>query len=76
MPATLPELLQRVGGLDRDRVDDCLRLQKETGQGVDKILLQKGYLDEPSILKIFAEYLGYEFRPSIARPTKANAPCS
>ena len=63
--ATLPELLKRVGGLDQDRVDDCLRLQRETGQSLDKILLQKGYLDESSMLKLFGEYLGYEYRPEL-----------
>src|SRR6188768_4119555 len=65
MSAPLPELLKRVGGLDQERVDDCLRLQRETGQGLDKILLQKGYLDEPTMLKLFGEYLGYEFRPEL-----------
>ncbi|MBL8840444.1 MAG: Flp pilus assembly complex ATPase component TadA [Planctomycetes bacterium] len=65
MSATLPELLKRVGGLDQERVDDCLRLQRETGQGLDKILLQKGYLDEAAVLRLFGEYLGYEFRPEL-----------
>src|SRR5262245_40103839 len=63
--ATLPELLKRVGGLDQDRVDDCLRLQRDTGQSLDKILLQKGYLDESSMLKLFGEYLGYEYRQEL-----------
>jgi general secretion pathway protein E len=65
MPATLPDLLKRVGGLEKDRVDDCLRLQRETGQSLDKILLQKGYLDEAKMLQLFGEYLGYEFRPEL-----------
>jgi len=65
MPATLPDLLKRVGGLEQDRIDDCLRLQKETGQSLDKILLQKGYLDEARMLQLFGEYLGYEFRPEL-----------
>ena len=59
MAVTLPELLKRVGGLDPDRIEDCLRLQKETGQSLDKILLQKGYIDEPKMLQLFSEYLGY-----------------
>jgi general secretion pathway protein E len=63
--STLPELLTRVGGLDKDRVDDCLRLQRETGQSLDKILLQKGYLDEGAMLQLFGEYLGYEFRSEL-----------
>jgi hypothetical protein len=60
-----PDLLKRVGGLEKDRVDDCLRLQRETGQSLDKILLQKGYLDEAKMLQLFGEYLGYEFRPEL-----------
>ena len=63
--ATLPELMKTVGGLDKDRIDDCLRLQRETGQSLDKILLQKGYLDESSMLRVFGEYLGYEYRPEL-----------
>jgi len=62
---TLPELMKQVGGLDQDRIDDCLRLQRETGQSLDKILLQKGYLDEASMLRLFGEYLGCEYRPEL-----------
>ncbi|MBM4014577.1 MAG: type II secretion system protein GspE [Planctomycetes bacterium] len=65
MSATLPELLKKVGGLDQERVDDCLRLQRDTGQGLDKILLQKGWMDEAAVLKLFGAYLGYEFRPEL-----------
>jgi general secretion pathway protein E len=65
MAVTLPELLKRVGGLDQDRIEDCLRLQRDTGQSLDKILLQKGYIDEPRMLKLFSEYLGYEYRPEL-----------
>jgi general secretion pathway protein E len=62
---TLPELMKRVGGLDQDRIDESLRLQRETGQSLDKILLQKGYLDESSMLRLFSEYLGYEYRSEL-----------
>ena len=63
--STMSELMKRVGGLDQDRIDESLRLQRETGQTLDKILLQKGYLDESSMLELFGEYLGYEYRAEL-----------
>ena len=61
MSAPISQLLQTMGGLDDDRVEECLRLRSESGQSLDKILLQKGYLDEPAVLELFAAYLGYDY---------------
>ncbi len=65
MARPLPELLKSVGGLKAEQVDECLKLQTESGQSLDKILLSRGYLDEVSMLKVFSSFLGYEYRPDL-----------
>ncbi len=67
--ARLAELLKTIGNLDDDRVEDCLKQRKESGQSLDKILLQKGFLDENTILKLFSEYLGFEYRGDLRDDT-------
>ena len=65
MGATIAELLKSVGNLDDDRIEECLRLRKESGRSLDKILTQKGFLDEVAVLRLFGEYLGYEYMPDL-----------
>ena len=38
MPAAIADLLTSVGGLDHERVEEVLKIRKETGQALDKIL--------------------------------------
>ncbi len=44
--------------LDEARLEECLGIEKETGQTLDRVLLQKGYLTEADILRVFARALG------------------
>ena len=62
MPNSIAELLTSVAGLSDERVQEVMLQRDETGLSLDRILLQKGYLDEGQILRLFAQYLGYEFR--------------
>ena len=55
MAGTIAELLKTVAQLDDDRVEECLRQRRESGQSLDRILTSKGYLDEEGTLKLFSE---------------------
>ena len=52
-------------GLTREKIEDCRRVSAATGDSMDKVLLAKGLLDEPAVLRVYAKHLGYEFRASL-----------
>jgi general secretion pathway protein E len=52
-------------GLSRDRLEECRRIAGTTGDSLDRIILQKDYLDEATLLQIYAKHLGFEFRKSL-----------
>lgn len=58
----IEKLSQRIPG---EKLTDALRLEAESGQTLDRILVRKAYLPEADILQIFAEALGYEFKPDL-----------
>ena len=58
----LEKLSQR---LPSDKLSDALKLEAESGQTLDRILMRKAYLPEAEILQIFAEALGYDFQPDL-----------
>jgi len=52
-------------GLSREHLDECRNDAAATGESLDRILVQKEYLDENTILQIYAKHLGFEFRKSL-----------
>ncbi|MAG57262.1 MAG: type II secretion system protein GspE [Planctomycetes bacterium] len=48
--------------LPQEKLDDALRIEAESGQTLDRIILRKQYLPEDEILQTFADALGYPFR--------------
>jgi len=59
-------LLEKLGEkISAEKLNDALRLEAESGQTLDRILLRKQYLEEEDVLQVFAEALGYEFRGSL-----------
>jgi general secretion pathway protein E len=52
-------------GLARERLDECRRIAGESGDSLDRVVLQKDYLDEATVLQIYAKHLGFEFRKSL-----------
>ena len=52
-------------GLSRERLEECRRVAGATGESLDRVILSKEYLDEPTLLQIYAKHLGYEFRKSL-----------
>ena len=49
----------------RERLEECRRVAGSTGESLDRVIVQKDYLDEASVLEIYAGHLGYEFQSSL-----------
>ncbi|MCA8979716.1 MAG: Flp pilus assembly complex ATPase component TadA [Planctomycetes bacterium] len=52
-------------GLPRERLDECRRAAASSGETLDRVILQKGYLPEPQLLQVYAHALGFEYRESL-----------
>ena len=52
-------------GLAREQLEECRGLAATTGESLDQVLLTKDYLDEPTLLQVYAKHLGFEFRKSL-----------
>ncbi len=52
-------------GLSRERLEECRRIAATTGDSIDRVILVKDYLDESTLLQIYAKHLGFEFRKSL-----------
>ena len=58
MHDTVVRILREEKLLDEARLEECLGIEKESGQTLDRVLLQKGYLTETDVLRVFARALG------------------
>ncbi len=65
MDPALEEMLTTEGGLSAADVKECAILAQDSGQGLDRLLVNKGYLTEQQVLKILGRYLSYPFRPDL-----------
>jgi len=54
------------GLLDEQRLEEVFRLEKETGQGFDKIILHKGYMSENDLLRTLAYALELPYHPALS----------
>jgi general secretion pathway protein E len=61
--------LKEQGQLDEDKINDCLKLMANSGETLDKVVLKRGYLSEPEVMKILAGYLGYQFQGDLREET-------
>ncbi|MHC4932615.1 MAG: type II secretion system ATPase GspE [Planctomycetota bacterium] len=51
--------------LDSERLDEVFRLESETGQSFEKIILHKGYMSENDVLRTLAHALDLSYLPSL-----------
>ncbi len=58
-------LIERTN-LSAERVEDALRLERETGSTLDQVLVTRGFLSEPDAHAFFASYLNLERRPELS----------
>ena len=52
-------------GLSREKLEECRRAAVASGDSLDRMIVQKDYLDEVTLLQVYAKHLGYEFRKSL-----------
>ncbi len=52
--------------LSPERLEECLREEAETGDTLDRILVQKGYLTEIDALRLFGDVLGMEVMDNLS----------
>ena len=65
MRELLAKAIVEKGLLDEERLEECLALEEETGQTLDRIFVHKGYLTEKDVLVAFGEILGIPFREQL-----------
>ena len=65
MKEALREIILERDLLDEERLEECLELEAESGQTLDKILVHKGYVTERDVLSLFGEALGIPFREAL-----------
>lgn len=56
----LNEFLER-GLLDEDKMQSCLRIERDTGKSLWRIAIEQGYVTEEDALRVFAEILDIPF---------------
>ena len=61
---SISELLIEAG-ISRERLEECRRIAGTTGESLDRVILQKEYLEEQKLLQAYARHLGYEFQPRL-----------
>jgi len=59
------EGLLRKAGLTQGQIDEALAAERETGMGLDQVLISRNLLPETKCLQFFGEFLGMEFKPSL-----------
>ena len=52
-------------GLTRERLDECRGVVGDTGDTLDRVILQRDYMEENTLLQIYAKALGFEYRKSL-----------
>jgi general secretion pathway protein E len=59
------ERLAQAAELSEDRVLELKKLEAESGQSIDRLFLQKGYLQEAEVLKHLGDLMGYTVRADL-----------
>ncbi len=49
-------------GLSAARLEECRKISAESGESLDRVILQKDYLPDADLLQSYANLLGYEFQ--------------
>ncbi len=52
-------------GLSRERLEECRKLAAASGDSLDRVILQREYLSEPALLRVYAQHLGFEYRDKL-----------
>ena len=52
-------------GLTPAQIDDAVKIERETGQHLDQVLVERKMLPEPKCMELFADFLGVEYLASL-----------
>ncbi len=52
-------------GLSSEQLDECRKIAGTSGETLDRVILQKGYLPEEDLLQSYGQALGFEFIPEL-----------
>ncbi|MHC5050099.1 MAG: hypothetical protein ACYTGK_05745, partial [Planctomycetota bacterium] len=66
MRELITEFIRQHAMLDPERLEEVFRLEEETGQSFEKIILHKGYMSENDVLRTLAHALELQYVPSLA----------
>ncbi|MHC4162050.1 MAG: GspE/PulE family protein [Planctomycetota bacterium] len=66
MRELVTEFVRQHALLDPERLEEVFRLEEETGQSFEKIILHKGYMSENDVLRTLAHALELQYVPSLA----------
>ncbi|MCA8958497.1 MAG: hypothetical protein KDC87_20640, partial [Planctomycetes bacterium] len=59
------EALLRRAGLTDEQITTVISTERETGNSLDQVLIQKNIMTEGKVMDFFGEFLGLEVRPSL-----------
>ena len=65
MKTQILDILESSGKLDERTLADCLRIERETGQSLDKIVQRRGIMTEDEFNRLYAEATRTPFRESL-----------
>jgi general secretion pathway protein E len=52
-------------GLKREELEEARLAAVSTGDSIDRIIVQRAFMDEVTVLQVYAKHLGFEFRKSL-----------
>lgn len=66
MKTQIVEILEKSGSVDDKTLQECLKMERETGQSLDKIVQRRGLVTEEAFNKLYAEENGLQYRETLA----------
>ena len=52
-------------GLKREELEEARYAAADSGDSIDRVIVQRDFLDETTVLQVYAKHLGFEFRKSL-----------
>ncbi len=52
-------------GLPRENLEEARKIATDSGESIDRVIVQRDFMDEVTVLQVYAKHLGFEFRKSL-----------
>ncbi|MEZ6194331.1 MAG: ATPase, T2SS/T4P/T4SS family [Planctomycetota bacterium] len=66
MKTQIVEIIEKSGQVDDKTLQECLRMERETGQSLDKIVQRRGLLTEEAFNRLYAAELGTDYLETLS----------